>query len=178
MEVLKSERLILRPLILNDAVHFARLLGPDPAGVSMTESIPEPCTEEAAREWIILRTSQGAGHIFAVTHTQGGEFIGTIGLEGSSEEGCLGYWIGEPYRAKGYATEAIHRLVVHASHLGIRRLFAETFPANPASSRVLIKNGFRLMGRGRRDFPMRGGVRDVLKYVLETQGCKWQGTGK
>lgn len=172
METLRSDRLILRPLIPNDAAHFARMLGTDPEGAHMTASIPDPCTEEAAREWIRLRTAPGVGRIFAVTHAQSGEFMGAIGFEGSPQEGCLGYWIGKPYRDKGYATEAIRRIVIHASHLGVTRLFAETFPENPASSRVLIKSGFRFIGKGTRNIPMRGGMREVLKYAVETRRCE------
>ena len=178
MEILKSPRLILRPLILNDAVHFARLLGPDPAGVRMTASIPNPCTEEAAREWIVQNTCPRTEHVFAVTHAQSGEFMGAIGFGDSPGNGELGYWIGKPFREKGYATEAIRRIVTHASHLGIRRLFAETFLTNPASSRVLIKNGFRLAGKGTRNIPARGGSRAVLKYVVEIQGCSGQNNWK
>ncbi|HON39230.1 MAG TPA: GNAT family N-acetyltransferase [Deltaproteobacteria bacterium] len=178
MEILKSPRLILRPLIPNDAVHFARLLGPDQSGVRMTATIPDPCTEEAAREWIVQNTSQETGHIFAITHAQSGEFMGAIGFGDSPGNGDLGYWIGKPFRGKGYATEAIRRIVTHASHLGIRRLFAETFLTNPASSRVLIKNGFRLAGKGTRNIPARGGSRAVLKYVVEIQGCSGQNNWK
>ena len=178
MEILKSPRLILRPMIPNDAVHFARLLGPDPAGVRMTASIPDQCTEEAAREWIVQNTSPGIGQVFAITHAQSGEFMGAIGFGDPPENGDLGYWIGRPFRGKGYATEAIHRIVTHASHLGIRRLFAETFPSNPVSSRVLTKNGFRLAGRGTRTIPARGGSRSILKYVVEIQGCSEQNSWK
>lgn len=178
MEILKSPRLILRPLIPNDAVHFARLLGPDPAGVRMTASIPDPCTEEAAREWIVQKASPGTGRIFAITHAQSGEFMGAIGFGDSPGNGDLGFWIGMPFRGKGYAAEAVRRIVTHASHLGIRRLFAETFLANPASSRVLTKNGFRLTGRCTRNIPARGGSHTILKYVVEIQGCTGQNTGK
>ncbi len=178
MEILRSPRLILRPLIPNDAVHFARLLGPDRAGVRMTASIPYPCTEEAAREWIVQKASPEAGQVFAITHAQSGEVMGAIGFGDSPGNGDLGYWIGKPFRGKGYATEAIRRIVTHASHLGISRLFAETFPTNPASSRVLTKNGFRLTGRGARQIPARGGSRTILKYVIEIQGCPGQNTWK
>lgn len=167
METLKSEHLLLRPLDFYDALSIARLLGPDPEGLRMTASIPEPCNEEAARRWIAQKTSSSTGCAFAVTRMEDGEFMGVIGYGGPPGEITLGYWIGKPYRCQGYATEAISIILDQAAGAGVRRLFAETFPDNPASSRVLAKNGFRLAGRSIRSFPLRGGICEVLQYVIE-----------
>ena len=171
-----SEHLTLRPLAMYDALSIARLLGPDPEGLRMTASMPEPCTEETARRWIAQKISSSTGYAFAVTRSEDGEFMGVIGYGGPPQEITIGYWIGQPYRRNGYATEAIRTIVQQAAGLGIRRLFAETFPDNPASSRVLIKNGFRLAGRGIRNLPLQGGIHEVLHYVIELDGCT--GTGE
>lgn len=171
METLKSENLTLRPLAVYDAVSVARLLGPDPEGLRMTASIPEPCTEDAARRWIAQKTSSSTGYAFAVTRSYDGEFMGVIGYGGPPGEITIGYWIGRPFRRKGYATEAIRTILRQASDLGIRRLFAETFPDNPASSHVLVKNGFRRTGRGIRNLPLQGGVCEVLHYAIELGDC-------
>jgi [ribosomal protein S5]-alanine N-acetyltransferase len=170
MGILKSENLTLRPLAIYDALSVARLLGPDPEGLRMTASIPEPCTEDAARRWIALKTSSSTGYAFAVTRSEDGEFLGVISYGGPPEEITIGYWIGKPFRRNGYATEAIRTVLRQAAGLGVRRLFAETFLDNPASSRVLVKNGFRWSGKGIRNFPLRGGICDVLHYVIELDG--------
>ena len=94
--VIRSERILLSPLTLGDAVSFADLLGPDPVGTRMTSSIPDPCTEEAARNWIGRRTGPGAlGRSFAVIRGEGGKFLGAIAFGGILEIG-IGYWIGRP----------------------------------------------------------------------------------
>lgn len=171
MEMLKSEHLTLRPLDMYDSLPVARLLGPDPEGLRMTASIPEPCTEESARRWIAQKVSASTGCAFAVTRSEDGEFVGVISYGGLPEEITIGYWIGMPFRCNGYATEAIRTVLQQAAGLGIRRLFAETFPDNPASSRVLIKNGFRRTGKGVRNLPLQGGICEVLHYVIELDGC-------
>ena len=60
--------------------------------------------------------------------------------EGSAE---LGYWIGEAYQGRGYATEASKVLIKRAfDDLGIERIFASYKCENAASKRVLEKLGF------------------------------------
>ena len=151
---------------MDDAHHFARLLGGDSASVQMMETVPDPCTEQAAREWIEMR-SRPSGHVFAILRTEDHEFLGSIGFGGSLEVSTLGYWIGRPYWGQGYATEAVELAVEMARLLGILKLHAETFVNNTASSRVLEKAGFRNTGSYTRDFPTRGGSRTTCSYELE-----------
>jgi RimJ/RimL family protein N-acetyltransferase len=55
----------------------------------------------------------------------------------------LGYWVGAPFRGKGLATMAVGALSRHGfEQLGLRRLQAAVYEWNPASARVLEKNGY------------------------------------
>jgi RimJ/RimL family protein N-acetyltransferase len=164
-DTLRSERLTLRRLALEDAAHFARLLGGDTESLHMMSQMPDPCTEAAAREWIEMRT--GSGRIFAILRSEDGEFLGAIGLGGSLEMLELGYWIGRPHWGQGYATEAVCAVVELARALGGIKMQAETFPHNPASARVLEKAGFKNIGKAVKDFPARGGLREVYQHVLD-----------
>lgn len=132
----------------------------------MTASMRDPMTEEAARDWIELRTSEDQ-HVFAILLATSGEFIGSIGLGGSKEIPYIGYWIGRPYWKQGYATEALQGLIEYARWLGIPSLQADTFPNNPASAHVLVKAGFMNTGRIRLDLPLRGGLREAEHFVLD-----------
>ncbi len=162
---LRSETILLRRLTLDDAVHFERLLGHDSASVQMMATMPDPCTEEAARGWIEMRTN-GGGHLFAITRTSDGEFLGGIGFGGAPEAFVLGYWLGRPYWGCGYVTEAVQMIVGYARSLGGEKLHAETWPTNPASARVLEKAGFRNLGTSVVDIPQRGGLRESCQYEL------------
>lgn len=163
--ILTTGRLRLRPLVPEDAAAIAGLLGPDPQAVRMTARIPEPCTEEAARQWIALRAAP-EGRVFAIERRADGTFLGVIGFGGPPERTGLGYWIGRPFWGRGYATEAARCVLAHARALGVTAVEAETFPENPASARVLAKLGFERRGLVIRDYPLRGGRREVHHHVL------------
>ena len=132
----------------------------------MMAQMPDPCTEQAAREWIVMRT-RGEGRIFAITRSEDGEFLGAIGFGGPLAMLELGYWIGRPYWGQGYATEAAQAVIGLARSLGGIKMKAETFPHNPASARVLEKAGFRKVRKVIRDHPARGGLREVYEHVLD-----------
>jgi RimJ/RimL family protein N-acetyltransferase len=163
---LDSTRLLLRPLLSDDAVHFARLLGDDHAALQQMAQMPDPCSEPAARDWIASRLGPGA-HVFAIVRRQDGSFLGVVGFGGNPAMPEMGYWIGKPYRQSGYATEAIGCVVDYARELGVPRIHADTFPDNPASARVLAKSGFVTTGTVERIFPARGGRRELFRHVRE-----------
>jgi [ribosomal protein S5]-alanine N-acetyltransferase len=164
--VLQDGTLTLRPLVPEDAAHFETLLGPDADGVAMTSHLPYPLRAAQAREWIVLRTGPG-GHVFGVLDAAG-RFLGSMGF-GGPKDGVpgFGYWIGLPYRNRGFATRAGKLCVAHARSLGVSRMVAETFPGNDASARVLAKLGFRGAGPVDRFYPLRGGDRVLNLHVLD-----------
>ncbi len=166
MLFLTSPHLLLRPLSADDAAHFATLLGDDPAALQQMAQMPDPCTEAAARAWIVSRLGPGA-HVFAILRRQDEAFVGVVGFGGNPAMPEMGYWIGKPYRANGFATEAIGCVVDYARDLGVPRIHADTFPDNPASARVLAKAGFVTLGMVERIFPARGGRRELFRHVRE-----------
>ena len=162
---LRSHRLILRALQLEDAVQIAALLHDDRDAVRRMSHMPDPCTVEAAREWIARRTAPGSA-TFAIVRAADGVFLGAIGFGSLPEMPGVGYWIGRPHWGQGYATEALQLIVAYARGLGAKGLQAETFPDNPASARVLAKCGFQDRGLGLRDYPARGGLVRVRIHIL------------
>jgi len=163
---LTTPRLLLRPLVAGDAAHFARLLGPDPAAIQQMAQMPDPCTEAAARSWIEARLGPGAC-VFAILRRSDRAFLGVAGYGGQAEMPETGYWLGADYRGQGYTTEAIKALIDFARRSGVPRLHADTFPNNPASARVLAKAGFTPVGVVLRDFPARGGVRQLTRHIYD-----------
>jgi RimJ/RimL family protein N-acetyltransferase len=164
-----TARLRLRMLTPRDATHFARLLGGDSDALQQMAQMPDPCTEPAAREWIEARIGPG-GHVFAIERRTDNEFLGIVGFGGHETMPELGYWIGWPFRGQGFATEAIEGVLGYARAIGIPRLHADTFPNNPASARALAKAGFVTIGTADRDFPSRGGLRQLLRHIYEIEG--------
>ena len=158
-------KVTLRPVTIDDAVHFARLLGDDWGSIGMTGTIPYPCTEEAAREWLTRRLSTDE-QMFAIISDVDNEVVGTIGIIPKDDSFVLGYWIGRIHAGKGYATDAVRMMVEHARQQGAKKMLAETFVENLASARVLEKAGFALTGVSERNFLMRGGWRKNNQYEL------------
>ena len=159
----------LRPLTLDDAIHYERLLGTDSAAIQMTATLPDPCTKAGARAWIEPRLNRGE-RLFAIVTTPGQEVVGALGLIDQSDNTfVLGYWIGRIYSGQGYATEAVRQAIELARSWHAKKLRADTFPENVASGRVLTKSGFLFTGATMQNFPLRGGLRTNYQYELRLE---------
>lgn len=140
---MRTSRLILRPLVRDDAERIA-LLGGDWDVASMTGRIPFPYSPELAEHWL---DGVARGEVvFAIDRA--GQFIGLCGyspLENATAE--IGYWIGKPYWGRGFATEAARAVMTYGfTQGGIRRFTCCHFTDNPSSARVITKLGFRPVG--------------------------------
>ena len=99
-----------------------------------------------------------------------GRAVGSVGLVPKTDIfRCtmeLGYWIGEPFWGRGFASEAVRALVrwAFATYSEITAIQARHFASNPGSGRVLTSCGFQVDGR-LRDAAIKGGIiHDVLVY--------------
>lgn len=169
--VLETALLMLRPLEMSDARKVRELAGSREVARN-TASIPYPYPEGAAEEWIAEQAGDDTRIVFAIVESGSEELVGGIGLrlEPEHERGELGYWIGEEWWGRGYATEAAEAVVRFAfEELGLERVHARTFARNPASRRVLEKIGMRREGLLPRHFKKWNEFVDVEIYgiVLE-----------
>lgn len=118
---------------------------------------------KAEREWPHSAT-------FAVRLNATGRLVGIARYARFEEDGPVhvGYWIGEPFWGRGYATEAVHGLVDHAfAHTDINELTAACRVTNPASRRVLIKSGFQYRDQSMIRSVGAGGTVPIERYCLE-----------
>jgi ribosomal-protein-alanine N-acetyltransferase len=118
---------------------------------SRLTKLPHPFTDDDGRDWIAhVRQGHAAGdpRTFAIALKETDRLIGGVGLDGSSgddsEEPSLGYWLGPPYWARGYAREAVSAVISY----GFRKLQFETIravtdPDNAASQKVLLACGLK-----------------------------------
>jgi len=168
---LSTLRLTLRPVALSDAPRFVecrrdpRVVGP--AGMASA------WTPTAARKFIRsaqadMRKSGQRRLAFSIVLRRGGAWIGTISLRWAhAGMGELGYFLLPPYWGKGYATEAVKRLVRLAfKKFGAHRVQATTWVKNSGSARVLEKAGFRREGRLRGYLARKGEVRDEFMFGI------------
>lgn len=169
---LTTERLILRPLTLEDAPVIQQLAGRKEIA-DTTISIPHPYSEQQARDWIsdhMEACAQLKGVVFGVELTHTNQLIGTIGLREIDQEHLqaeMGFWIGTHWWGRGYATEAAKRAIRFGfEELGLNRIYAHHMVRNPASGRVLEKSGMQREGLLRQRVRKWGRFEDVVILAI------------
>ena len=178
MDILKTERLLLRPWQEEDAERLYELardpdVGPRagwPPHVSVEDSLG------------IIRGVLGAPETYAVVCKESGLAVGSVGLSGTDArlEGLpedarqleLGYWIGRPYWGRGYAPEAARALLARGfSALDCAAVWCSHYAFNGQSRRVIEKCGFHYRLH-RETTDLLGVTHDTLFYVLTRE--EWQ----
>ncbi len=164
--VLVTKRLIMRapregdiPALvqLADNLHVAQMLA----------RMPHPYGEAEARSFIAMAGHKRPGVSYALTLAGTGTFIGCAGLNVKDRGLELGYWVGEPYWKRGFATEAAHALVDLAfRETRIQVLNVSVRVINPASRRVIHKCGFQYAGQGMMNSLAAGQV-PIERYRLD-----------
>jgi RimJ/RimL family protein N-acetyltransferase len=168
---LTTERLVLRPLRLEDAAEVQRLAG-DREVAATTLRIPHPYLDGMAEEWLSAlpaRYQQGEAVVFAITRTEDGGLLGAIGLEitRAHERAEIGYWIGRPYWGNGYCTEAAKAGAAYAFDvLGLHRITARHIEHNDASGRVLRNIGMKYEGHQVQEIKKWGRFKDLILYGM------------
>jgi RimJ/RimL family protein N-acetyltransferase len=171
---LTTPRLLLRAFVEADTPSLIALAGNYEVAKN-TLNIPHPYTAADAQQWLHL-TRQGfeqqRTYAFALELRATGKFIGGIGLtlEPRCHRAEAGYWLGQPYWGQGLATEALAALLRFGfGELKLNKIHATHHADNPASGRVMLKNGMvkegELAQHARRD----GRYHDLWQYRLTFQ---------
>jgi ribosomal-protein-alanine N-acetyltransferase len=144
-QILKTERLILREFVPQDADALAAVLG-DPVAM---QYYPEPFNRKEVEEWI-ERNRQRYQHegygLWAMLLRDKDELIGDCGcylreIEGRSSVE-IAYHVRRDLWGKGYATEAAQACMEYAfTRPDIDRVISLIRPENVQSIRVAEKNG-------------------------------------
>ncbi|PRD53338.1 GNAT family N-acetyltransferase [Phyllobacterium myrsinacearum] len=176
--VLVTERLVLRAPHTEDVDAIARLAD-NPRVAEMLSRMPHPYTQDHAVDFVRRANAGEIGKcVYAITLAQSGTFIGCCGInyrrsqdvrmsEPRKDELEIGYWLGEPYWGKGYATETAHALVdLVFRATQVEKLHASCRVSNIGSRRVLYKSGFQYANTGMMDSLAAGNV-PVERYMLD-----------
>ena len=137
---------------------------------NLRDIFPHPYTLEDAKIFIEKVKQGKMGHVYGIyRHFE--ELVGVISLTpGRDVNRCsaeVGYFIGEQYWNKGYATEALKMLPTIARlNFGLIRLYATVFDFNQPSIRVLKKAGFTKEGILKSSAIKNGKVIDEHLYAL------------
>lgn len=166
---LRTDRLCLREPTIEDAPEFHKILTiPSVTQYTNFPDAPTAARSEKFVRWMSKLLGRGKGCAWIITELQSGRLVGAIRIDEIHERskcGVIGYELDPGFWGKGYMSEAL-AAVARCAHetFGLNRLEAWTLPGNPASDRVLLKNGFRYEGTLRQKSRFKGAFHDLQMY--------------
>lgn len=169
--ILETERLILRPLTMDDAqTAFDRWTSDKRVAKYMIWTAHKSIDEtlgwlKFASETVTCDTKYDWG----IVEKDNGYLFGSCSIYFKENIGLyeIGYGIMYDHWNKGYTTEATKAMIDFAKeNLNVKQLYAQHHVDNPASGKVMIKNGFVPTGHG--EFTtFNGDVRKSRTYILD-----------
>jgi len=151
---LATRRLVLRQPVERDVPEIVRGAG-NRAVACWLAQVPHPYAPRHAHQWLAhIRRQREAGRdmTFAIAlKTKPERLIGAIGCQHLDRpQPSIGYWLAERHWGRGYATEAVARVLrAMLEAMPEARPVSSAMAANTASIRVLEKVGFRRERRRR-----------------------------
>ncbi|ROP37894.1 aminoglycoside 6'-N-acetyltransferase [Saccharothrix texasensis] len=166
---LTTERLVLRPFTAADAPAFAAYRSePDVAryqGWEAPFSLAQ--AEEFVRDVAAADPTAPGWYQFAVE--AGGVLVGDVGvgLHENRRQADIGYTLATAHQGRGYAAEAVRRVVAYLFEVrGLHRVAAECDARNVRSARLLTRLGFRQEGHRVQSTWAKGEWTDDLLFGL------------
>jgi RimJ/RimL family protein N-acetyltransferase len=167
LPTLPGERVALRWLTAADADDIYEIYS-DPEAMRFWSTTAMTAKSQARTLLREIREEHAAGHLheWGLVDPLGGKVIGTctlFHLDRSNRRAEIGFALGRQWWGKGLMGEALTVLLDFAfGQLGLRRIEADTDPANSASIRLLESLGFRREGLLRERWNVGGELQDTL----------------
>ncbi|MBQ3231995.1 MAG: GNAT family N-acetyltransferase [Clostridia bacterium] len=172
-QVIETERLILRPVVREDAPAMHRnwtgdpevtkyLTWPTHASVNVTEGFAEyllQCYQDPKNYgWCIVLKDESPEPI---------GMISVVDMNEAAESVHIGYCLGQNWWGRGVMTEALGAVIDFAFNvLGANRVDARHDPRNPASGAVMRKCGMVYEGTHRQSDRNNQGICDAAWYSI------------
>ncbi len=162
---IEGKKVILRPWRESDATQLAELV--QDRQIPRFTRVPSPYKLKDAKQFIRERKEKWkkkSDFGFAIISKKEKQLLGSIGIcrvDMRDKKTEMGYWIGNPFRRKGYASEAIALMFDFAfKKLGLNRIVIKCDTKNKASRKVIEKAGAKFEGIERE-----GGVSGIGKKM-------------
>lgn len=174
--LIATERLVMRPPHEVDAQEMAALAN-NIKIARMLAHMPHPYTIGDAEKFIAkAQENVGRACIYSITEADTGKLIGVGSLHETPEddEPHMGYWIGETYWGKGYASEAARGLVDLYFKVTPRPiLLVSARVDNEASKQIIRKCGGKHIGTSKAVHPILGEVQQLDHFEITRES--WMG---
>lgn len=177
---LETERLIIRAFCDSDLDVFLAYRNDSEVAKYQGWGFPysrEKAVEFIAQMKIISPVAIGAGYQAAIENKETGKLIGDLFYllgQGDYPQARIGYTLARAYWGKGYASEAVRRLLdFFFNELRVHRVVADCDTENMASVRLLERLGFRREAHFIKSFWMGNYWGDEYYYgILESEWGK------
>jgi len=167
---IETERLLLRPLKLEDADHIFDY-AQRPEVMTYSLGYPHQSVMESKKfvESVLQSCRNNYSGLWAIEHMKDKRVIGTCGYElwyVDHFRAEMGYSLSPSYWNNGYMTEALKEIVAFGyENIGLHKIEAMVHPFNLPSIRVLEKLGFHNEARLCEHVYMRDQFVDIDLYV-------------
>lgn len=136
---------------------------------NIRDRFPHPYTPRDASLWVRMANVDKNMLNLAIVHQD--VAIGAVGVIFKNDvyrhTAEIGYWLGEDYWGRGFATRAVKALTDYVfAHYNTIRIYAGIFEYNLASARVLEKAGYHLEARLKKNVTKEGKTVDELVYAI------------
>jgi [ribosomal protein S5]-alanine N-acetyltransferase len=162
---LSSGSVRLRHFRKSDAERMALLANNPGIGKNLRDGFPYPYTVKDARNF--LKKYRNFPSFFAIEYNE--EYVGNISLlpldNVYRKTAEIGYFLGEPYWNKGIMTIAVKLITDFGFKSGFARIHTGVYEYNPASQKVLQKNGYILEGIFRKNVFKDGKLWDEIRFA-------------
>jgi [ribosomal protein S5]-alanine N-acetyltransferase len=146
LKVLSDGIVTLRSWERADAPAIVECIDGDEEMAGWLDRLPQPYTIADAELWLDMAGEEK----FAITESESGRILGSIGLRWKEDEEAgtveIGYWLRRDAQRRGYMTRAVVLVTRHAVDRGAERVYLRADPQNVASCRVAEKAGFTREG--------------------------------
>ena len=172
-KTIETERLILRPFVMEDAEAVFRnwasddevtkhLTWPTHGSVEVSRAVLSDWTSHYGEpdfyQWAIVLKENGPEPIGSIT---------VVGINSKVECATMGYCMSRAHWRKGIMAEALRALIAFLfDEVGFNRIEADHDPNNPASGRVMEKAGMRHEGVMRQAGRSNQGIIDVSRWAI------------
>ena len=174
MAILRTERLILQPLLASDSEELFAARG-DQEVMAFWDGPPDAAPSETAAvvEFLLADVRHGTAQYWSVRLQHDASFVGVCDLSEirEGETADIGFMLLRRFWGLGFGSEIVSSLLAHAASLGLKTVSARIHSGNARSRQLLLGTGFQLAKASQRHEIRPGVFCDCEWYESKLPSC-------